>query len=264
MSLRLAEPGVTTLLDGPPLERLGACAHLRGFDGVHGGLTLALLARRMLADSPGHELVSLEGRFVRTMLRGARLDSAVVKRGRTAVWSTAVAQDADGPVVTAAGLLRPRGSDLGDLRAPAVPCASHPEGLPELRLPPAFAAVLDQVEIRNAGSTRPFGGHETAELLAWVRIIGDDQPLDALRTVFMVDVLVPSLTATLTERAAVPSLELSVHLGRIPPVASSWLLLHARTTRIAGDAWVTEDVDAWTREGVHVATARQLRLVLEV
>jgi hypothetical protein len=263
MSPHPAEPGVASLLDGPPLERLGACAHLRGFDGVHGGLVLALLGRRMLADAPGHELVSLEGRFVRTMLRGARLGSSVVKRGRSAVWSTAVARDADGPLVTAAGLLRPRGSDPGELHAPAVPCVSGPEGLPELRLPPAFAAVLDQVEIRNAGGTRPFGGHGRAELLAWVRIIGDDQPLDALRTVFLLDILVPSYTARLTESTAIPSLEISVHLGQVPRSDSPWLLLHARTTRVAGDTWLTEDVDAWTREGVHVATSRQLRLVLD-
>ena len=110
---------------------------------------------------------------------------------------------------------------------------------------------------------QPHGEILTAELTAWVRVVDDDRPVDELRTVVLMDCLAPSIAAVLPSMAAVPTVELSVHLSPAVATATSpWVLLRARTDLAVGDGWCSERLDAWAHDGTHLASATQLRLVL--
>ena len=96
--------------------------------------------------------------------------------------------------------------------------------------------------------------------------LGEPRPLDALSVAFLADAAVPPLYATLTEPAAIPSLEISVHYtsrAHRPPAPddAGWVLgafNHVAST----DGFVTDNGELWTPSGELVATVRQLRRVL--
>jgi hypothetical protein len=113
------------------------------------------------------------------------------------------------------------------------------------------------------GENRPFAGGDDPELTAWVRFVDDDRPVDELRTVVLMDCLAPSIAAVLPAMAAVPTVELSVHLRpAVRRATSPWVLLRARTDLAPGDGWCSERLDLWAPDGTHLASATQLRLVL--
>lgn len=76
------------------------------------------------------------------------------------------------------------------------------------------------------------------------------------------DSLAPSYAALLDAPVAIPTVTFSVTLsGAFASKSSPWILLRARTELESEDGWLHERLDAWTPEGVHLASAEQLRVV---
>lgn len=237
---------------------------LWGLGGLHGGLELALLARIMREHAPDRtSLRSATARFHRRLTSTAALTTRVQRTGRlSAVRAEVLARHqvvADASALFAAGRKTPTAPVH-----PSAPTAPAPEDCelltPRIELVPIAAFT----EIRAVGPARPYVGGVEPELIAWVRLTEDDLPPDAYRLIFMMDLLAPSYAAVLPEFVGIPTIQMTAILGNvIPPPASPWILLRARTLSARPDGWVDEQIDAWGRDGTHLASAHQLRLVLD-
>ena len=165
---------------------------------------------------------------------------------------------ATGTVVAGAATASHRSID------PPAPAAGRPHDHAEFRIPPEFVPFAEYTEIRPVTANRPFGGADDAELTAWIRLTDGDEPVDELRTIVLADALAPSYAAVMTDIAAVPTLELTVHLHPTDddrPRSSPWALVRATTPRATADGWATEQIEMWDEDGRLVASAFQHRLV---
>jgi acyl-coenzyme A thioesterase PaaI-like protein len=264
--------GPGALLREPVAASFDLGPDLRGFGGLHGGLTLALLARAMQQHVPDATLRSVTGRFDRPLRGPFRVDAAPTRVGRAVVSLRAVAvSDTLDPGsgatwttvhVRATATFSPVAPPQPSASiAPARPEAPGLDACPVFSVPVELAPFGQHTEIRPVGSNRPFGGGDVAELTAWVRFVGDDTPPDALGLVVLMDALAPSFAAVLTTPAALPTIELTVRpVATAAPPTSPWVLLQART-RTAHDGWIDEQINAWSPEGTHLASASQLRLL---
>jgi hypothetical protein len=80
-------------------------------------------------------------------------------------------------------------------------------------IPPEIVPFGQHVKVRPVGQARPFTGGPTAELVAWIRLLADDQPPDELRMITLVDALAPSYAAVMTAPGPVPTTEITVRPG---------------------------------------------------
>jgi Thioesterase-like superfamily len=243
--------------DGP----ITAEGHLWGFGGLHGGLTLAVLATAMRQHAPdATRLRSATIRLHRPLTEAFTVKTTTVRSGRV---TTLAAHASNGGVTHAAasaifGAERPASFPTV---APAPPAASSPSACEPFVVPPEFVPISAYTEIRPIGPNRPYAGGADAELTAWVRLTEDDQPPDAYRLILLMDALAPSYAAVLTDLQPIPTIELTVHPGPgLQHTCSPWVLLHARTGSAGTDGWSNEQIDAWDPSGVHLGTAHQLRL----
>lgn len=244
-----------------PVPELAPARELWGFNGLHGGLTLALLASGMQQAVDERRLTSVSGQFHRALRDLFEVRADVVRSGRTVTGASAAAVAGGVVHATATALFAPHERRTPPAVAPAMPAAPPPEQCEPFVIPPEFVPVAAQTQVRPVGAARPFAAGPDAELVAWVRLLEDDRQPGPLQLLFLLDALAPSYAAVLSDAVAIPTLELSVQLTHAPVRnLSPWILLRARTTSAAG-AWVTEDLDAWAEDGTHVATGRQVRIV---
>ncbi|WP_424890820.1 thioesterase family protein [Streptomyces sp. XH2] len=254
------------LLDGPTGTGIAAGSHLHGFGGFHGGLTLALMASAMQDAaqkiSPGLRLQSATARFLRPIGDDFRLETSLIRAGRTLTTLGADAVTEKGIHVAGSAVFgNPQPAEWQTF-APAAPKAPAPEECEVFVIPPEFVAISTYLEIRPVGPNRPYAGGAEPELIAWIRITEDERPPDALRFVFLMDSLAPSYAAVLSTLALVPTVELTVRTSsNLAQASSPWILLRARTRSATAEGWVDEEIDAWGRDGAHLGSAQQLRIV---
>lgn len=251
---------VRALLAGPVPE-LTPARELWGFNGLHGGLTLALLASGMQQAVGEHRLASVSGQFHRALRDLFEVRAEVVRSGRTVTGASAAAVAGGVVHATAAALFAPSEGEVSPAIAPPAPAAPPPGRCEPFVIPPEFVPVAAQTQVRPVGPARPFAAGADAELVAWVRLLEDDRQPGPLQLLFLLDALAPSYAAVLSDVVAIPTLDLSVQLTHAPVAhPSPWILLRARTTSATG-GWLTEDLEAWARDGTHLATGRQVRIV---
>ncbi|MFD6467035.1 thioesterase family protein [Streptomyces goshikiensis] len=237
--------------------------HLKGFGGLHGGLALALLTAAMQEKAPGAELVSVTGRFGRTIDAPLRITTELTHAGRSSTIVSGRAESDRGPLLDSWAVFAPSGGDVSwpEVSIP-IPEVPGPEECEPFAIPKEFVPITTSMEIRPVGSSRPYAGGEEAELVAWVRLVEDDSPPDVLRFVFLMDALAPSYAAVLSTLALVPTVELTVRPGvGLAKASSPWLLLRATTRQAATSGWSVEWIDAWDAAGAHLGSAQQLRMV---
>jgi hypothetical protein len=207
-------------------------------------------------------LRSVSAQFLRPVDGPMRLDAEVLKQGRSLSVASSRGLVEGRPHLLAAAVFGRPG------RGPAVPSPDRPWSPPieetdRLEMPGHLLPFFDHTEIRPLGDTRPFAGGDGAELVAWVRLVDDDQPVDELRLVVLMDCLAPALSAVMPAMLPVPTIELSVHLTPAVATATSpWILLRARTEQAGDDGWCSERLEAWGPDGRFYGTATQLRLTL--
>jgi acyl-CoA thioesterase len=238
-------------------------ATFNGFNGLHGGLAVAMLVREMrVVVPPDKELVSVTARFIRPLVWPIVLDAEVVRNGQTLTIARAAASSHSGKSVEATatygnGVLRD-----GPLFAPEMPSgiATLSEAAPFT--PPAeFIPISRRMTIRAATSELPYSGSTRPVLCGWVRLT-DEVPSNEERISILIDCLAPSYTAVLSELKAVPTVEMSVQFsGAAADSTFDWVLVLARTTSADSRGFVREAIDMWTEEGRHLASCAQLRIV---
>lgn len=251
---------VSGFLERAPGGQLPAPGNLWGFGGLHGGLALAAAAARIAGTQPGI-LRSITGRFDSAIRTPFHITAEPVRSGG-AISAARASMASEDQTHAAAWAILSTGAPLkAPVLAPPPPVVPHWKDCAVFTVPPAFVPFAASTEIRPAGTTRPFGGHAEARLCAWIRLLDDDAAPDPARLIFLADALAPSYSAVLTELAPMPTLELSVHLSGRPAGSSPWVLLSARTPAASPEGWITEDIDLWNEDGIHLAAARQLRIL---
>ncbi len=234
-----------------------------GFDGLHGGLAVAMLVRQMRELVPRErELIGVTARFIRPLVWPIVVDADLVKSGTTLTIACATASSQSGTSVEAnatfgTGTVRDR-----PVFAPEMPSgiATRSEAVPFI--PPAeFIPISRRMEIRAATGELPYSGSTSPVLCGWVRLI-DEVPSNEERISILIDCLAPSYTAVLSELRAVPTVEMSVQLSAAAARAEfDWVLVRARTTSADSRGFVREEIDMWTEGGQHLASCAQLRII---
>ncbi|MFI0817416.1 thioesterase family protein [Streptomyces sp. NPDC021098] len=239
-----------------------ADSRLNGFGGFHGGLALALLASAAREQVPGLQLQSITGRFDRAIGTGFDVKASLIRSGRSTAVVSARAESDKGVHIEASAVYGVPTEPVWDAVAPTAPQAPPPEDCDVLTIPPEFVPVAASMEIRPVGAARPYGGGTEPELIAWVRLLEDDDPPDVLRLIFLMDALAPSYTATLSTLALAPTIELTVRpADGLVGAASPWILVRARTSASSVGGWIDEHMEVWGRDGALLGTGHQLRIL---
>jgi acyl-CoA thioesterase len=235
---------------------------LWGFGGLHGGLALALLTSAMGELVDGRVLRSATGQFLRPVRNAAAVRACVLRHGRVMTATEATAGVGDEVHVHASALWGTGDGTGPSTFAPPAPVVAPPAEYAVFTIPPEIVPFGQHVEVRPVGPARPFAGGPAAELLAWIRLVSDDQPPDDLRMITLIDALAPSYAAVMTAPGPVPTIELTVRPGAgLRSASSPWVLVRAVTRSASADGWIDEHIDVWGLDGTHLASALQLRLV---
>jgi acyl-CoA thioesterase len=250
------------VLAAPVGERILVSEGLSGFGGLHGGLALALLTSAMGELVDGRVLRSATAQFLRPIRNEAAVRSWVLRHGRAMSATEATAGVGDEVHVHASALWGTGEGNAPSTFSPTAPDVPTPDDCPVFSIPPEIVPFGQHLEVRPVGRARPFTGGPTAELVAWIRLIADDQPPDELRMITLIDALAPSYSAVMTAPGAVPTVEITVRPGvALRSASSPWVLVRAVTRSASADGWIDEHIDVWGIDSTHLGSALQLRLV---
>lgn len=234
-----------------------------GFGGVHGGLALALLTAAMERRAEGRVLRWVSGAFRRPLRDAFDIEVETDGAGRSVRWLSARALAAGTTSIEARAVFAAPSRARAAPMAPPPPLAPPALDCPTFTVPPELVPFARRTEIRPVGAPRPFAGLAEPELVAWLRLVDDDAPIDAARLVLLMDALAPSYAAVLATPTPVPTLTFTVTPGAgLAGATSPWLLLRARTDLASRDGWLMERLDAWSPEGAHLGSAEQVRVVM--
>ena len=123
--------------------------------------------------------------------------------------------------------------------------------------------MRDRYEMRWAVGAAPFSGGDKALAGGWIRL-AEPTPVDHVLIAAVTDAWMPPLFSRLSERMGVPTIDLTVHFRAPltpPPAADDWFLVAFRS-QMAGDGFVEEDGEVWSRDGRLLAHSRQLAMTL--
>ncbi|HEU4362549.1 MAG TPA: thioesterase family protein [Mycobacterium sp.] len=240
-----------------------AVSHFSGPYGLQGGLASALLLRRMRAVvAPDREPVTLGVRFIRPLGGTVDIEAEPVRSGALVSWVTASAST-DGRIGmhAHAAFTAQRASDTPAVAAPMPGSIADWKDGPTVPLPPDFGPVAQLIEVRPAMYIIPYSGADAPVLCAWMRLKDDVAAADE-RLVILADSLAPSYSAILTELKAIPTVEMSVQLSAAAQrTPFEWVVVRSATTLADDRGWLRENIDVWSEDGTHLATATQLRIV---
>jgi acyl-CoA thioesterase len=252
------------LLDGHAVspERLRT---VYGFGGLHGGILSAMMLSHMRrAVDASFRPVELTTQFIAPTRDLPRVEVRVLRQGRRNAQVTATATAPDGSIVaTAAAVFTARtDAPITHRLSPEPPPGVTPiESASPIVIDPQFMPLATAFEIRPATPILPYTGADDAQLCAWIRLTGPS-PDPQSRLLILADALAPSYAATLNVLAPIPTVRMTVHFTpTMRRVDSEWVLLRARTRHADDDGWLSESLDLWTPDGVHLASSTQLRIV---
>lgn len=234
-----------------------------GFNGLHGGLAVAALVRRMRLLVPAdRRLACVTARFIRPLTGPIVVDADIVRNGSTLTITSANASSESGTGVAATAIFGVLARRDFPVLAPPMPT-----GIADLadaavvRIPPEFIPISQRMEIRAATGELPYSGSAVPVLCGWIRLKDEVADTDE-RITILVDSLAPSYTALLTDLKAVPTVEMSVQMSVAAAEATfDWALVRATTTSADAYGYVRETIDLWAEGGEHLASCTQLRVV---
>ncbi len=235
-----------------------------GFGGAFGGLLVAAAANAMASVVP-------DGRPLRSIhvdLQGAvqagelALAPEVDRAGRAVSFARVSGHQSGKQRIAATGVFGEGGGGIayepvGRDAMPFVP----PPSLCEPSITRGTPA-LQTIEYWPARDPLPFARYDKAEFHCWVRILGDDAPVDRARALMLLDAPAPGLFATLSVPVPIPSIEFTAHLLPALDTNTSSFALARMRTLAAGDGYCIDDCELWNEAGELLATSRQLRRVL--
>jgi acyl-CoA thioesterase len=238
--------------------------------GPHGGYLAAMLLRALI------ETVADDARAPRSLtIHYARapepgpveIRTVIERQGRSlSTLSARMQQGGELIAIALAAFSLPWGGpEISDVRMPDVepPDASR-EGVKLIeRGGPEFARHI-VLQPRMDGSVFA-PGEQQMQIRAWIGL-AEPRPLDALSLAFFSDALIPAPYMRMSEPAAVPTVDLTVHFReRLRPDTTSdplELCLAQTTTELIHDGFFIEDGLIWAADGTLLAHSRQLAIVI--
>ena len=235
--------------------------------GPLGGYVMALVMRgfeEAIAD-PNRSARSATMHFLRPPGVGpVRVEAQVERAGRslTAVSGRLIQDDKLIGIALGAYSLPWEAPVLEDTEP--VPEVDPPEGREPLGVgprkdapPPDFA---QRVTMQPRFGETPFSGGTSGEVGGWMGLV-EERPLDALSVAVLADAWFPAPWPRLTEFAAAPTIDLTVHFRVALPLPDQLLLGRFRN-RMVKEGFFDEDGELWTPDGTLVAQSRQLALLI--
>ncbi len=229
--------------------------------GPNGGYLAAVVARAMTeeVDDPARGLRSITVHYLRRPEFGpVSVDVEILRSGRSLSNLAATMRQDDRPICTA-------------LAAFSVPWES----------PVAWAREMpEQVEaaLADPGWSPPthignfdadllvdgplFSGTGSSRTAGWIRTV-EPRPLDAIELVAISDALPPAIFPRVSDRMAVPTIDLTVHIRAPLPLAGLAVddRIYAEfTTDHVADGFIEEDGTMWAPDGTLLAQSRQLAI----
>jgi acyl-CoA thioesterase len=160
---------------------------------------------------------------------------------------------------------RPGAAELARAAPPAPPPAAVALARP--RAVPGAPRVFEQLDLRPVFGALALGAVEAgadagdvAEAGGWIALRDDPAPLDPARLCALCDLWWPAVFSVLARPAAVPTLELTVHLRRVArPVTGP--VLARFLTRTVAEGHIEETGELWSADGDLLAESTQLALL---
>jgi acyl-CoA thioesterase len=240
--------------------------------GPHGGYLAAMLLRALVEAVADAQRAprSLTIHYARAPEPGPVAISTVIERQGRSLSTLSARMQQGGELIAialAAFSLPWGGPEISDVRMPEVdpPDASR-EGVRLIeRGGPEFARHI-VLQPRMDGSV--FGaGEQQMRVRGWIGL-AEPRPIDALSLAFFSDALIPAPYMRMSEPAAVPTVDLTVHFReQLPPAADAAsdpreLCLAQTTTELVHDGFFIEDGLIWAADGTLLAHSRQLAIVI--
>jgi acyl-CoA thioesterase len=240
--------------------------------GPHGGYLAAMLLRALVETVADEERAprSLTIHYARAPEPGPVAIRTVIERqGRSlSTLSARVQQGGELIAIALAAFSMPWGGpEISDVQMPDVepPDASR-EGVKLIeRGGPEFARHI-VLQPRMDGSVFA-DGEQQMRIRGWIGL-AEPRPIDALSLAFFSDALIPAPYMRMSEPAAVPTVDLTVHFReRLRPAGDTAsdpreLCLAQTTTELIHDGFFIEDGLIWAADGTLLAHSRQLAIVI--
>jgi acyl-CoA thioesterase len=238
--------------------------------GPHGGYLAAMLLRALIESVADDARAprSLTIHYARAPEPGpVRISTVIERQGRSLSTLSARMHQGDEliAIVLAAFSLPWGGPELSDARMPKVdPPDPSREGVKLIEHGgPEFARHI-VLQPRMDGSV--FSGDEQPmRIRGWIGL-AEPRPIDALSLAFFSDALIPAPYMRMSEPAAVPTIDLTVHfrarLRAEPDADPRELCLAQTTTELIHDGFFVEDGLIWATDGTLLAHSRQLAIVI--
>jgi acyl-CoA thioesterase len=242
--------------------------------GPHGGYLAAMLLRALVESVADADRAprSLTIHYARAPRPGPVQISTVLEREGRSLSTLSARMHQGGELVAlvlAAFSVPWGGAEIDDARMPDVePPDPSREGvkLIEHGGPEMARHIILQPRIQG----RPFAGAgQPMEIRGWLGL-AERRPIDALSLAFFSDALIPAPFMHLSEPAAVPTVDLTVHFRERTPRAAAGrsepdpleLCLAITRTELIHDGFFVEDGAIWASDGTLLAQSRQLAIVI--
>ncbi len=242
--------------------------------GPHGGYLAAMLLRALVESVADADRAprSLTIHYARAPQPGPVQISTVLEREGRSLSTLSARMHQGGELVAlvlAAFSVPWGGPEIDDDRMPDVePPDPSREGvkLIEHGGPEMARHIILQPRIQG----RPFAGAgQPMEIRGWLGL-AEPRPIDALSLAFFSDALIPAPFMHLSEPAAVPTVDLTVHFRERTPRAAAGrsepdpleLCLAITRTELIHDGFFVEDGAIWASDGTLLAQSRQLAIVI--
>ena len=238
--------------------------------GPHGGYLAAMLLRALIETVADDARAprSLTIHYARAPEHGpVQIGTTIERQGRSlSTLSARMEQNGELIAIVLAAFSTPWGGpEISDVRMPDVePPDPSREGIRLIeRGGPEFAHHI-VLQPRMEGSV--FGeGEQAMQVRSWIGL-AEPRPIDALSLAFFSDALIPAPYMRMSEPAAVPTVDLTVHfrerLRPAPDTDPRELCLAQTTTELVHDGFFIEDGLIWAADGTLLAHSRQLAIVI--
>ena len=229
-------------------------------NGPNGGYLAAIVVRAVQAElgDGAYALRSLTCHYLRPPADGpVRVEVELLRKGRTVATARARMWQGDRHCVEALGALTTVGeAPSWEAEAPGV---RRPEAIDAWPVNDRMPPIAQRLELRPAVGPMPFSGADEATSGGWMRLRDHEGPLDHAALALLADAWLPAAFPRLTEPAAAPTIDLTVHFRRAAPVAGH--VLGVFRSVLSAEGLFEEDGELWSEDGRLIAHSRQLALL---